>query len=117
MYILNFENQPIELPEYNFDIASNLEKAEASNQGSMPFKDKCKTIYNCLAKIVNIEELIGKFDNKIDPNRIQILFSEVVNAYNRPIIEQRIREFSETIENSQIDKIKEMVDVAKEMND
>jgi hypothetical protein len=45
------------------------------------------------------------------------LFSEIVNAYNKPIIEHRIREFSETVENSQIDKIKEMVDVAKEMND
>lgn len=117
MYILNFENQSIELPNYNFEIASNLEKADISNQGTLPFKDKCKTLYNCMAKIVDVEELIGKFDNEIDPNRIQILFAEIVNAYNKPIVEQRTREFSETIENSQIDKIKAMVDVAKELND
>ena len=110
-YIANFEGNIIDLPDYSFNIADKLERQESVNLGNGKLKDKCKSMYDLITELIGTEliiTLLGKF-NESDPNRINILYLSIINAYNKPLQDFSESSVDEKINMEQIDKIVNLV--------
>ena len=110
-YTANFEGNIIELPDYTFNIADKLERQESVNSGNSKLKDKCKSMYDLITDLIGAElitTLLGKF-NESDPNRINILYLSIINAYNKPLQDFSESSVDDKINKEQIDKIVSLV--------
>ena len=110
-YTANFEGNIIELPDYTFNIADKLERQESVNSGNSKLKDKCKSMYDLITDLIGAElitTLLGKF-NESDPNRINILYLSIINAYNKPLQDFSESSVDDKINMEQIDKIVSLV--------
>lgn len=110
-YTANFEGNIIELPDYSFNIADKLERQESVNSGNSKLKDKCKSMYDLITDLIGTElitTLLGKF-NESDPNRINILYLSIINAYNKPLQDFSESSVDDKINMEQIDKIVSLV--------
>ena len=110
-YTANFEGNIIELPDYTFNIADKLERQESVNSGNSKLKDKCKSMYDLMTDLIGTElitTLLGKF-NESDPNRINILYLSIINAYNKPLQDFSESSVDDKINMEQIDKIVSLV--------
>lgn len=110
-YTANFEGNIIELPDYTFNIADKLERQESVNSGNSKLKDKCKSMYDLITDLIGTElitTLLGKF-NESDPNRINILYLSIINAYNKPLQDFSESSVDDKINMEQIDKIVSLV--------
>lgn len=110
-YTANFEGNIIDLPDYSFNIADKLERQESVNSGNGKLKDKCKSMYDLITDLIGTElttTLLGKF-NESDPNRINILYLSIINAYNKPLQDFSESSVDEKINLEQIDKIVNLV--------
>ena len=110
-YTANFEGNIIELPDYTFNIADKLERQESVNSGNSKLKDKCKSMYDLIIDLIGTElitTLLGKF-NESDPNRINILYLSIINAYNKPLQDFSESSVDDKINMEQIDKIVSLV--------
>ena len=110
-YTANFEGNIIELPDYTFNIADKLERQESVNSGNSKLKDKCKSMYDLITDLIGTElitTLLGKF-NESDPNRINILYLSIINAYNKPLQDFSESSVDDKINMEQIDKIVTLV--------
>lgn len=110
-YTANFEGNIIELPDYTFNIADKLERQESVNSGNSKLKDKCKSMYDLITELIGTElitTLLGKF-NESDPNRINILYLSIINAYNKPLQDFSESSVDDKINMEQIDKIVSLV--------
>ena len=110
-YTANFEGNIIELPDYTFNIADKLERQETVNSGNSKHKDKCKSMYDLITDLIGTElitTLLGKF-NESDPNRINILYLSIINAYNKPLQDFSESSVDDKINMEQIDKIVSLV--------
>ena len=110
-YTANFEGNIIELPDYTFNIADKLERQESVNSGNSKLKDKCKSMYDLITDLIGTElitTLLGKY-NESDPNRINILYLSIINAYNKPLQDFSESSVDDKINKEQIDKIVSLV--------
>ena len=110
-YKANFEGNIIDLPDYSFNIADKLERQESVNSGNSKLKDKCKSMYDLITDLIGAElttTLLGKF-NESDPNRINILYLSIINAYNKPLQDFSESSVDDKINMEQIDKIVSLV--------
>lgn len=110
-YTANFEGNIIDLPDYSFNIADKLERQESVNSGNGKLKDKCKSMYDLITDLIGTElttTLLGKF-NESDPNRVNILYLSIINAYNKPLQDFSESSVDEKINLEQIDKIVNLV--------
>ena len=110
-YTANFEGNIIELPDYTFNIADKLERQESVNSGNGKLKDKCKSMYDLITDLIGTElttTLLRKF-NESDPNRINILYLSIINAYNKPLQDFSESSVDDKINMEQIDKIVSLV--------
>ena len=110
-YTANFEGNIIELPDYTFNIADKLERQESVNSGNGKLKDKCKSMYDLITDLIGTElttTLQRKF-NESDPNRINIIYLSIINAYNKPLQDFSESSVDDKINMEQIDKIVSLV--------
>ena len=111
-YTLTYNNQMVEIPNYNFSIAELIEKQELVNASKSKFKDKCRSMYSTIEGIIGcskIEELIGKFED-CDPNEINILYLQILKTYNEPLENYKDSDVYTRLDNFQIEKLTSLVD-------
>lgn len=110
-YSIIFEGDSLELPQLNFTIAEKLEKADVVNSSKL--KDKCKAMYEVVSEILGrnvTEELLGTF-NDVEPNRLQILFLEIKNAYDSPIVAYKSEKVLDTLSDARLDKMISLINM------
>ena len=101
----------IELPKYTFDIAEKIERQEIVNSGTSKFKDKCKSMYTTICSIIGedkVSDAIGAF-NETDPNLINIMYLELIKAYNKPIEEFNQNKLTDSLQNSGVEDITKLL--------
>ena len=110
-YSMTVNGMVIELPKYTFDIAEKIERQEIVNSGTSKFKDKCKSMYSTICSIIGddkVSETIGSF-NETDPNLINIMYLELIKAYNKPIEEFNQNNLTDSLQNSGIEDITKLL--------
>ena len=110
-YSMTVNGMVIELPKYTFDIAEKIERQEIVNSGTSKFKDKCKSMYSTICSIIGddkVSETIGAF-NETDPNLINIMYLELIKAYNKPIEEFNQNNLTDSLQNSGIEDITKLL--------
>lgn len=56
-YSLNYKNEIVPLPPYNFSIADRIEKQDSMNiSGNVSMKDRCQSMYNIISEIIGKEK-------------------------------------------------------------
>lgn len=111
-YYITYAGQEYDLPQYTFAIADMIEKQEVINSGNAKFKDKCKSMYDLLSKLLGEEtltNLVGKF-NDSDPNTINIFYLMVARAYAKPLEEYNEENATIDLDKYQVDKIVNLVE-------
>jgi hypothetical protein len=111
-YYITYAGQEYDLPQYTFAIADMIEKQEVINSGNTKFKDKCKSMYDLLSKLLGedaITNLVGKFTES-DPNTINIFYLMVVRAYAKPLEEYNEENATIDLDKYQVDKIVNLVE-------
>ena len=112
-YSLNYKNEIVLLPPYNFSIADRIEKQDSMNiSGNVSMKDRCQSMYNIISEIIGKEkttEMIGTFKTA-DPNDISILYSEIVKSYRKPLKEYTSETAMNQMEDAQIEKLVQMME-------
>lgn len=117
-YSITIDNNIIDLPEYNFTIADKLERQENVNTGKGRLKDKCKSMYDTISDIIGMDntmDILGKFADA-DPNRINIVYLSIVNAYNEPLNKFSEEHTFEKLDTQQIDKIVNLINALEKAN-
>ena len=117
-YTMNYNNQLVEVPSYNFSIAEIIEKQEMINGSRSKFKDKCKSMYDTISDIIGMDntmDTLGKFADA-DPNRINIVYLSIVNAYNEPLNKFSEEHTFEKLDTQQIDKIVNLINALEKAN-
>lgn len=117
-YTITLDNNIIDLPEYNFTIADKLERQENVNAGKGRFKDKCKSMYDTISDIVGMEctmDTLGKFADA-DPNRINIMYLSIINAYNEPLNKFSEEHTFDKLDTQQIDKVVSLINALEKAN-
>ena len=110
-YSMTVNGMVIELPKYTFDIAEKIERQEVVNSGTSKFKDKCKSMYTTICSIIGedkVADAIGAF-NETDPNLINIMYLELIKAYNKPIEEFNQNNLTDSLQNSGIEDITKLL--------
>ena len=110
-YSMTVNGMVIELPKYTFEIAEKIERQEIVNSGTSKFKDKCKSMYTTICNIIGdekVSETIGAF-NETDPNLINIMYLELIKAYNKPIEEFNQNNLTDSLQNSGIEDITKLL--------
>ena len=110
-YSMTVNGMVIELPKYTFDIAEKIERQEIVNSGTSKFKDKCKSMYSTICSIIGddkVSDTIGSF-NETDPNLINIMYLELIKAYNKPIEEFNQNNLTDSLQNSGIEDITKLL--------
>ena len=110
-YSMTVNGMVIELPKYTFDIAEKIERQEVVNSGTSKFKDKCKSMYTTICSIIGedkVTDAIGTF-NETDPNLINIMYLELIKAYNKPIEEFNQNNLTDSLQNSGIEDITKLL--------
>ena len=110
-YSMTVNGMVIELPKYTFDIAEKIERQEIVNSGTSKFKDKCKSMYATICSIIGddkVSDAIGTF-NETDPNLINIMYLELIKAYNKPIEEFNQNKLTDSLQNSGVEDITKLL--------
>lgn len=110
-YVINRNGEEFAIPKYSMKIATKLETTELlNNKASADFKSKCKSMYDFCSEMLGkdvVISLIGKFDDS-DPNEINILYLDIVKAYNKPLEQYQNEVAKEKFESMEIDKMTEL---------
>lgn len=112
-YTVNFNEEEVKLPKYTFDIANKIEKQEVTNSGNSKFQDKCRSMHSLLESLLGkekISELLGSFKDS-DPNDINILYLSIVQAYSDPVEQFNMESTQRTIDNANLDSLKDFLTV------
>lgn len=109
--------EDVELPDYTFSIAEKIEKQEIINTSERTLKEKCKAMYDFISSLITkekTEELLGKF-NDSDPNSINIVYLNIVKAYNKPIEDYYTNEQNESMNSETLEKAIQLMDSMKNL--
>lgn len=114
-YSVTFENVDYELPAYDFKIADKIEVIK--NSRSKTLRERCKKIYEFCGELIGkakVAEILGNF-NESDPNRIQILWQAIINAYDDPLVQSQYGQVKERVESTGIADIAKIMDKVVEL--
>lgn len=113
-YRVEFEGTSYDLPPYNFDLADKIERVKSADG----LKEKCRKIYDLLANDIfnkeKVKELVGEFNN-VDPNKLLIMFNDIVMAYTKPLTEKNVKMVLEQLEDSGIERAVELAEKAEKL--
>lgn len=106
-YSVIINNTEYDLPEYTLDIAEKLENVDRANTSSRSLRDKCKGIYALITQLLGEEttkEIVGDF-SKVDPNKLNIIYLRIVDAYNNPLNNFETERRAQTLDDAGFTKI------------
>lgn len=106
-YSVIINNTEYDLPEYTLDIAEKLENVDRANTSSRSLRDKCKGIYTLITQLLGEEitkEIVGDF-SKVDPNKLNIIYLRIVDAYNNPLNNFETERRAQTLDDAGFTKI------------
>lgn len=123
-YFVTINNETTDLPDYTFSIADKIEEQERLNSGNGKFRDKCRGMYDLICSLVGkdkVESQIGKFP-ECDPNMVNIIYLDIIKAYNKPLNDYNIDEnqtkFNEAfsaVDGEQMRKLTDLVNAMTSM--
>lgn len=124
-YFITVSGSTYDLPDYTFAIADKIEVQENMNSGNGKFRDKCKGMYDLICSLIGkdkVENQIGKF-TECDPNMVNILYLDIIKAYNKPLSEYNLTEnetkFNEALsalDGEQLDKLSDLMKAVSSMD-
>lgn len=122
-YEINLNGGTIKLPKYSFKIAEKLEEQEKMNAGNSSIIDKCGSMYELFEYIFGKEkvvEILGEF-NDCDPNEINILYLDIIDAYNSPLTAKQTNQTDSKLEKigasmTKIDKVLSTLKSVEDLN-
>lgn len=118
-YTISFNGNEYKLPSYNLKVAEKIEKISATYYSQGKISDKSKDIYNFVADLIGKEETntaIGKL-NDLDLNELDIIYSEIIEAYSKPLAEYRNDKAVEKIDNSAISDLLKLVEAIPQLKE
>lgn len=92
-YSFVFKGKTYELPNYNVEMVRKLEELDARGANASA-SEQLQLLYNYVNETLGEEvtnTILGDFDNA-DPNEINMIYMDIVNAYHRPLEERELKE-------------------------
>lgn len=117
-YSITINNTEYDLPDYTLDIAENLEKVDKTNASSRSLRDKCKGIYALITKLLgedSTKEIVGEF-SKADPNKLNIIYLMIIDAYTRPLDTFESDRRVQAIDDAGITKVMSLIDTLSKLD-
>lgn len=118
-YTLIKNGKSYDLPTYTLKIGAKMEAVENTNRSNASFTEKIKVIYDFCSEIIgkdNAVELVGKIDNA-DPNAVNILYLDIVKAYNKPLDDYNAERQSEQIDTEAFNKLMKIMGSAEKLSE
>lgn len=114
-YILEFNNEEVNLPTYSFDILEKMEKADKVFMSeNKTQREKLEYLYKLECELIGedkLKDLVGGDIKSCDPNAIQVLFILIIRAYDKPIDDVNAQETEGTME-----QLEQVAEFAEQMN-
>lgn len=107
-----------DLPKYNLKISAKMEVVENFKRTGASACDKIRKMYDFIAEIIgkeNAVEILGKVDDA-DPNYINIVYLDIVRAYNKPLAEYENERQAEQLDNDIFEKLDKLVKGVNALN-
>lgn len=92
-YSFVFKGKTYELPNYNVEMVRKLEELDERGANASA-SEQLQLLYNYVNETLGEEvtnTILGDFDNA-DPNEINMIYMDIVNAYHRPLEERELKE-------------------------
>lgn len=115
-YTIIKNGRSYDLPAYTLKISEKLEQVEIFKMGDVPVNEKYKKMYDFCCEVLgkeNATEIIGKLSDA-DPNMINIVYLDIVRAYNRPLEEYEKERQNEQLDTESISKITDLLSGLKD---
>lgn len=121
-YEVRLNDRVIALPKYSFKIAGMLEAQETMNSSTDSLIAKCKSMYSLFCELLTentVKDILGEFDS-CDPNEINLLYLDIINSYNSPLMEKQTMQNNSNLDKigenmSRIDKMLQTLDAVERM--
>lgn len=114
-YILEFNNEEVNLPTYSFDILEKMEKADKVFMSeNKTQREKLEYLYKLECELIGddkLKDLVGGDIKSCDPNAIQVIFILIIRAYDKPIDDVNAQETEGTME-----QLEQVAEFAEQMN-
>lgn len=114
-YILEFNNEEVNLPTYSFDILEKMEKADKVFMSeNKTQREKLEYLYKLECELIGddkLKDLVGGDIKSCDPNAIQVIFILIIRAYDKPIDDVNAQETEGTME-----QLGQVAEFAEQMN-
>ena len=92
-YSFVFKGKTYELPNYNVEMVRKLEELDERGANASA-SEQLQLLYNYVNETLGEEvtnTILGDFDNA-DPNEVNMIYMDIVNAYHRPLEERELKE-------------------------
>lgn len=110
-YSIEFNNNEYPMITYSMKLAEQIEKTTQTNLSNVPYKTKCRAMYEFCELILGkeaVKEIMGDFLNS-DPNHINIVYSKIVRAYEKPFDDYNNAQIDSKITDTQLDKLADII--------
>lgn len=112
-YSFVYQKKTYELPAYNVEMVRKLETLDEQCV-NISRSEQVQLLYNYVNDTLGEEvtkELLSDFENS-DPNEVNVIYSSIVNAYNKPLEQYELKEReSEMKENFKAVQSEKIVDL------
>lgn len=111
VYTIIENGKSYDLPNYNLKISAKMEAVENFKSTAASASDKIRKMYDFITELVgkeNAVEMIGKVD-EADPNMINIVYLDIVRAYNKPLMDYEKERQAEQVNNEVFDKLEKLM--------
>ena len=98
-YTIIEDGKSYDLPKHSVKISNEMESIEKFKANAKSVKDQLKKMYDFCREMLgdeNAGELLGDFEDS-DPNVINIVYLDIVEAYRKPIEDYEREKQSETL--------------------
>lgn len=98
-YTIIEDGKSYDLPKHSVKISNEMESIEKFKANAKSVKDQLKKMYGFCCEMLGDEsagELLGDFEDS-DPNMINIVYLDIVEAYRKPIEDYEREKQSETL--------------------
>lgn len=111
VYTIIENEKSYDLPQYNLKISAKMEAVEKFKTTAASASDKIRKMYGFITELVgkeNAVEMIGKVD-EADPNMINIVYLDIVRAYNKPLMDYEKERQAEQVNNEAFEKLEKLM--------
>ena len=115
-YTIIEDGKSYDLPKHSVKISNEMESIEKFKANAKSVKDQLKKMYDFCYEMLgdeNAGELLGDFEDS-DPNMINIVYLDIVEAYRKPIEDYEREKQSEKLNSYDIKKYLEMFKAVSE---